>query len=108
MSEPTSQPDSARRLSPRALLSRSELVAVAGTVVAGAVLGLAAALAWWALAPRLPLRIAHEGALFVEEQPEEFVASDARFGLLLAIVGVVIGGRLPGSCYADGEDRSWW
>lgn len=70
---------------------RGELVAAVLVIAGMAAFGAALSLVWWQLAPTATLLTDPRGALFTDEQPEQFIASDSRFGLIASIAGIVAG-----------------
>ncbi len=70
---------------------RTELLSGGGVIAGSAVLGAALGLLWWFWAPRLELIASPHGALLVDEEPEEFISSDGRFALIVAVAGLVVG-----------------
>ena len=70
---------------------RGELVAAVLVVAGMAAFGAALSLVWWWCAPTATLLTDPRGALFTDEQPEQFIASDSRFGLIASIAGIVAG-----------------
>ncbi len=66
--------------------ARTVLLAVAGCLVLGAVLGVV----WAWLAPRVPLEVVGDGAVPEEYQPGGFIAADGVFAVLAVLAGVVV------------------
>lgn len=63
---------------------------IARYILLGAGLGLLAGIAWSLLAPRVMVTALADGD-FVEQFPQEFIASDLILGSLLLLAGLVIG-----------------
>ena len=78
------------------LVARGALV-----VVLCVVLGALAGVVWWKVAPVAQVRIESNGGFFVDPDPEQYVASDAWFGALTALVGLGAG------LYVWRVTRSW-
>ncbi|MDG4827056.1 DUF2567 domain-containing protein [Asanoa sp. WMMD1127] len=74
---------------PPALPLRQRLGAAGLTAVVVAVVGAPLGLLWALLAPGVPIIKTDDGAVFATPSPEEFIASDGWFTILLFVLGVL-------------------
>jgi hypothetical protein len=70
-------------------VTRADVLAGLGTVLALAVAGGLSALIWWKVAPRLAFQITADGALPLTPEEEQFFSTDAWFILLTLVWGVL-------------------
>ncbi len=70
---------------------RGEVLASGAVIGALTVLGAVLAVLWWQVAPQLDIVASPRGALIAQEQPEEYISSDGRFGLIVGVAGIVAG-----------------
>ncbi len=70
---------------------RGVMVAAGVLVAVLTVVGAGLAVLWWWWGPQLDIIASPRGALVANEQPEEYISSDGRFGLIVGVTGVVAG-----------------
>lgn len=72
-------------------MTRADLRVGALTVLAMAGAGVLVGVLWWWVAPQPGYRVAEDGLLFLDPQPQAYVAGEGWFTLITAAVGVVAG-----------------
>jgi hypothetical protein len=70
---------------------RNEVIAAGVLIAVLAAVGVGLSLLWWWWAPQVDIVASPRGALVANEQPEEYISSDGRFGLIVAVAGIAAG-----------------